>query len=47
MSDRTPQECDYCWRVLYSKAAKTHHMRNEHWEEIEAEAEEETADVAA
>lgn len=35
-----PHDCPHCWRVLYSKGALTRHMNDEHWEEVEAEAEE-------
>jgi hypothetical protein len=31
-----PHDCPYCWLVLYSKGALTHHMKEEHWRELEA-----------
>lgn len=37
MSDRTPQECPYCWFVFYSKGALTAHVNAEHWREKEEE----------
>lgn len=33
-----PHDCPYCWRVLYSHGALTQHINNEHWRELEAEA---------
>lgn len=34
--------CPYCWRVLYSKAALTKHINEEHWREKEEDDERQT-----
>ena len=32
-----PHPCPFCWLVLYSKGALTHHMNDEHWDMLEAD----------